>query len=157
MPELITVGLIARLGEIRERIHKGSSSLYISGLAAGIRQGAKIRDEEEEARAYFEWVQRNVIWEDDVSDHLMEPREIVERGVAECENQVILLGSLLRSRRYPLVFKITATNDPDEMSHIHLLVGLPRQAPMRWIAIDSTIPDLMGGESLHYAAYLEEV
>lgn len=157
MPELITVGLIARLDEIRERIRKGASSLYISGLAAGIRQSSKIRDEEEEVRAYFEWVQRNVVWEDDVSDHLMEPKEIVERGVAECENQVVLLGSLLRSRRYPLIFKISATNDPEEMSHIHLLVGLPRSKPMRWIAIDTTISDPMGEESLHYAAYLEEV
>lgn len=156
--ELVTVGLIQRLQEIRREILKGSSSLYISGLAAGIRQSSRNHTDEDEARAYFEWVQKNVAWEEDTSDHLMEPKEIVGRGRAECENQVILLGSLLRSRRFPLIFKTTATReDLDEMSHIHLLVGVPRRSPLNWIAIDSTIQEPMGTESQHYAAYLEEV
>lgn len=141
--------LTGRLGEIRQRIVRGSQARFVCGVVYGIIGTTKPKDRGErgEIQAFFDWVQdRIALVPDDPFHMLLDPEDTVHRGMAECESQVILLGSMLKLRRWPLKFKVVSSRDPLVADHIYLLVGYPRLSPAQWIPADTTIKELLGTE-----------
>jgi len=71
--------------------------------------------------------------------------------VHNCDDQVILLGSLLQAVGYPIALKIVDTTDtPPGFNHIYLLVGLPPMNPRKWVPLDPTMPYDVGWEVPRY-------
>ena len=154
----VTPELIARLNDIKGLIYRYAGNLSLSGITTRIITENTYNSEPEKL---FYWVQKNIAYKNDLkfAHKLISPMETIEKariGV-DCENHTILLGAMLKSRNWPIRFKVTATERPDKFDHIYLMVGYPKLHPVSWVPTDTTIKEPFGSEPLVLDSYIMEV
>lgn len=152
---IVTPELTQRLNSIRQMIYRYSNNLTLAGITNDILMRSH---NTHEPKTLFYWVQKNIHYKGDgLMDTLHSPIETIKNKAADCEDQVILLGSMLRYRRWPLRFKVIASIDPAQFNHIYLLVGQPKHNPQEWIPADTTIQEPYGSEPPVLDSYIIEV
>lgn len=67
--------------------------------------------------------------------------------VRNCDDQTIVLASLLQSVGYPIRLRVIRTHDSNDWNHIYLLVGLPPRDPRRWLPLDASVDQPAGWEA----------
>lgn len=155
----VTVRNIAeRVALIRDRILKDSLKPIVrekalsvlsrkcSTPAGGVRWCVTPKDYEAEIAALFKAVQdanselalRYVRDHVEVDQFTAADKLFRIRG-GDCDDGTILLGSMLRSVGYPTKMRVIQDSASESWSHIYLLVGVPPQAPRKWIPLDWSV------------------
>ncbi|RKX99285.1 hypothetical protein DRP77_13570 [Candidatus Poribacteria bacterium] len=146
---------------IIEKIWEGRAHPVIHELASVIltrrtpdgRWVVPPKDWEAEVRAIFKFVQNAIRYTRDTygMDTYRRAIRTLQLNMGDCDDQVILLGSLLQAVGYPIALKIVDTTDtPPGFNHIYLLVGLPPMNPRKWVPLDPTMPYDVGWEVPRY-------
>jgi len=144
---------------IIDKIHEGRKDPTIRTLVARIlsrrRGGSWVvppRAWDKEVKALFEYVQNKVRYTRDVYglDTYQRAVRTLQLGIGDCDDQTILLGSMLQAAGYPIALKIISTKDSEGFNHIYLLVGLPPTAPQKWMPLDPSMPYPAGWEVPRY-------
>jgi len=143
----------ARVEEIRKLILKGSlhpaireKALEIVSKKCGDKWCLKEKSYQAEIDAIF-WAIRDPKSKDAiryVRDHATVDQfhgadKILKLHAADCDDYVVLLGSLLRSIGYPGKLRIMQAQGADSWSHIYYLCGSPPTNPTRWTALDASV------------------
>lgn len=95
-----------------------------------------------EARTIFGWMQQNIRFTRDVHhvETLMTPDITLYERAGDCDDQVILLNSLLQSIGIPtrLVLVASRRDAPKEFNHILTEAYLPVNGKSKWVAMETT-------------------
>jgi len=71
----------------------------------------------------------------------------LEDGGGDCDDATILLGALLKSVGFSVQARvISVAADPDNWVHIYPMVGLPKDDPTEWVALDCTVSGYYPGD-----------
>jgi len=78
----------------------------------------------------YRWVKKNIKYRKEKGDILYEPEQTLKRGVADCEDLTLLIGSLAKIQGYPVKLRIVKNGT----RHIYPLVKIRGQ----WTVLDAT-------------------
>jgi hypothetical protein len=143
-----------------ELIEDGLRDEYVRRKAVEIvnRAGVGSHDELGEIRAIVKWVQNNVVYRKDPIDveYFQTARRLIKdvesgRSAADCDDFVILAGSLLGSLGYPTGALIVDSNADGVFNHVMLLVrthGPTKEFGNKWIPCELIFPTFKIGESV---------
>ena len=104
---------------------------------------------EAELKAVYTYIQQNVRYTRDAHnvDTFQSPLRTLEWKIGDCDDQSILVASLLMTVGFPIKLRVIQTKGARDWSHIYPVVGLPPQRPTRWVACDTTTPHGVGFEA----------
>ena len=173
LPQWGKVGDVGRIKILRKLIMGYSRDPRIRTMAAGIisRAGVQARDYIGQANAILHWARATVTYLNEPGELLQSPwyslglnREGVKvrPATADCDDFVLLIGSLLGSIRLPTKLVLSGTR-PDgvkvryiesvgrprrrvKWSHIYLMVGSPPFKPSTWTFMEPTLNVPIGWE-----------
>ncbi len=132
-------GVAQTIRQMRRLIDQGKSDAQIHELAARILTSARVPafDWQREARAIFDWVQRNIRFTRDVEGHetLHGAADIVRLGIGDCDDFTVLTLSLAGSigAQGRIVTISTDPSEAREFTHVYPEV----EVNGRWISLDA--------------------
>lgn len=74
--------------------------------------------------------------------------------VSNCDGHAVVNATLATMNGFHTRFRITS-NTGESWDHIYALAGLPKNAPTKWIALDTTLPKPKLGREPHFAKYVD--
>jgi len=147
-------------GLIRRMIVEGSHDIAVLDKAAELTSELSPMNYAAEAQVLWAYVRNNIRYLDDPTgdDHFQGAAITMARQAGDCDDQVILLGSLLRSigfeTRIVFVFKDPPKNyDADFPAHVYLELNVNKgsEFPL-WVCAETVpLPDDRGG--FYYATF----
>ena len=173
LPAWGKVGDVGRLKIIRKLIKGYGRDPRIRTMATGITQaaGVQARDYEGQAAAILKWARATVPYVNEPGELLQSPfyslgmdrsGQKVRPASADCDDFVLLIGSLLESIRLETrlvlsgglpggrkVRYVEGQGRPQrgvQWSHIYLMVGTPAFRPTKWTYMEPTLNVPMGWE-----------
>lgn len=139
---------------IKKLIDEGKKDLVIRTLAEKITQYIPQKDYKREVKAIYNFVVRRLRYTKDIHrvETVHRARELLRRHkkAADCDDFVILTGSLLQAIGHPVRIVIIGNNykDKEDYSHIYIQVNVDN----KWIALDGSVPGAKAGwEAPKYA------
>lgn len=142
-----------RLASIQTLVYKSVQDPEMRKLALAITSRCPERDGACEARAVYDYVKDNVRYTGDIApiktpsgqvdgiDLYQSARRTLEFGGGDCDDQSILVSTLLALNGITPRLRVMKERPGDDWSHIYPLAGLPKTEPSKWIALDTTLPD----------------
>jgi transglutaminase-like putative cysteine protease len=143
-----------RMGILQDLTHKSVQDPEMRKLALQITRHCPARDGECESKAIYAWVKKNIRYTGDIGPHKLGRRgpveaidlfqtaaKTVEFGGDDCDGHSILNCTLALHNGLACKYRISSTTkkDADDFSHIYAMVGLPKNGPRKWIAMDTTL------------------
>lgn len=131
-------GVLATLKYMAGLIKRGKTHPAIRNKAASLVQQLKQKDYYGEICTLFDFVQNNIRYVRDVDgvETVHFPEQILAQEWGDCDDKVILLGSLLQSIGHPI--RLVAVGfQPHNFSHVFLDTSFGRG---RWLPLDPTEP-----------------
>lgn len=110
------------------------------------------RDQHGEIRAVFDSARKLVRYTADPIDidTFARPKWTMEGAAGDCDDEAILLASMLGAIGYPTKWRVIQTNGAarrgHDWDHIYLLAGSPPDNPTDWYALDLSEPHEAGWE-----------
>lgn len=113
------------------------------------------KDDLSEVQAIFTLVRDGIRYTKDVNgvETLSTPVTTLAGRLGDCDDQVVLLASLLESIGYPTRFVVAGYSRPGEFEHVYLQVLLMGQ----WVDMDPTEPHELGWRPPNPVALAAEV
>lgn len=102
----------------------------------------KARNEWAEVIAIWDFVVLNCryVYDPTDTDTFTTVEHTLDAGGLDCDDATILFAALLKSIGFHMGARVIATSkDPDTWVHIYPLVGLPKDDPSKWVALDMTV------------------
>lgn len=98
------------------------------------------RDDVCELRSIFEFVTKNVRYTGDITfkDTFQSALRTLQYGGGDCDDASILNAVLAMENGFQAKWRITS-NTGASWDHIYCMAGVPKHAPKRWIALDTTL------------------
>ena len=95
-----------------------------------------------EAQALFDLVQTGIRYTRDINgvETISTPIMTLQGRLGDCDDQVVLLATLLEAVGYPTRFVVSGYNDPGQFEHVYLQAWLNDQ----WVNMDPTEQHPMG-------------
>jgi hypothetical protein len=159
-----------RVGILQDMTAKSVKQASMRKLALEVTSKCPARDGACEARAIYDWMRGNIRYTGDIAPHKLSkngPVEAVDlfqradrtvefRG-GDCDDHSILGCTLAILNGLECRFRVTSTtrNAAEDFGHIYPIVGLPKNAPRKWVAIDSTLPGQNFGVEAPYRKHLD--
>lgn len=142
-----------RVGILQDLTYKSVQDPEMRKLALGITRGSPERDGEAEARAIYGWMRDHVRYSGDIGPHKLGRKgpvegidlfqsaaRTVEFGAGDCDDHAILACTLALHNGLACKYRVTSpSRRGEEYSHIYAMVGLPKNRPSKWIAMDTTL------------------
>jgi transglutaminase-like putative cysteine protease len=139
---------------IKKLIDQGKKDIIIRTLAEKITQYLPEKDYNREAQAIYNFVTRRLRYTKDIHkvETVHRARDLLRRHrkAADCDDFVILTGSLLQAIGHPIRIVIIGNNylDKNDYSHIYLQAYINK----KWVSFDGSVPGAkMGWEAPRYA------
>lgn len=142
-----------RVASIQDLVWKGVQDPRMRKLALGITKHCPERDGLCESKAVYDYVKRNVRYTGDVApikmgrggpvegvDFFQSGKRTVEFGGGDCDDHSVLASTLLALNGITPRLRVTASTRNGEDEHIYAIAGLPKTAPAKWVAVDTTLP-----------------
>jgi transglutaminase-like putative cysteine protease len=142
-----------RVASIQDLVWKGVQDPRMRKLALGITKHCPERDGMCESKAIYDYVKQRVRYTGDVGtvkmgrngpvegiDLFQAGKRTLEFGGGDCDDHSILIATLLAHNGITPRLRVTASTRNGEDEHIYPLAGLPKTAPAKWVAIDTTLP-----------------
>lgn len=130
------MGIRQTLGAMRELVRRYRTDVRMRSAATSAIFLQPERSELHEVRTLFELVRDNIRYVRDVSgvETLMTPDRTLAARLGDCDDQTVLLATLLESVGYPTRFVVAGYRDPRTLEHVYLQVF----ANGEWIDADPT-------------------
>ena len=137
------MNIFGRMNEISGMIREGTENAIVTSIA--------------ERYVGFPWVEglpmvfgyiRGLIRfqvEKNNEDVSLTVEQTLGQGYGDCEDQTILLGSVLTRMGYNVRLKVVGTK-PNNFTHIYPVVGIPKLNPTNWLPLDVASKSPIGGE-----------
>lgn len=146
------------LESINKIVKQWGSSPRVRELGERLTAWTEQHNTQQQAEAVFNWVQSHTRYmKDPVGTELLRTPEVMLDGInrdgfaaLDCDDYVVLLGSLLASVGIPVrAHKVGFTREPEEFSHIYLEAKV---APgfcqeEKWMPLDPTFPGSVAGKT----------
>ncbi len=141
-----------RLASIQKLVHRSVQDPEMRKLALRITSKCPERDGTCEARAIYDYVKANVRYTGDIApikfpngdvegiDLYQSARRTLEMNGGDCDDQAIVLATLLSLNGITARLRVMKEDKAGDYSHIFTVAGLPKTAPTRWTALDTTLP-----------------
>lgn len=154
-----------RIAILQDLTHKSVQDPQMRKLALQITRHCPARDGECEAKAIYGWMKKNIRYTGDVGplklgrdgpveaiDLFQHAARTVEFGGGDCDDHSILGCTLAAHNGLTCKYRVTSPNrrrrgrnrlgkaKADDYTHIYAMVGLPKNNPRKWVALDSTLP-----------------
>ena len=143
-----------RIGSIQQMIEKSVQDPEMTKLAMQITKHCPDRDGMCEAKAIYKAVKKRVRYQGDIAPIKMSTGQVegIDRYVSarrtwqfqggDCDDQVILIGTLASSIGLTTRLRVTAEDADGDDSHIYPIVLLPKFNPSYGVAVDTTLPGM---------------
>lgn len=131
------------------------------------------RDDLCELKAIYADTKKNVRYSGDVGPHKLWPggpiesvdfyssgKRTLEAGAGDCDDQAVLNASRAVLNGFTAKFRATSPYrwGKSNYTHVYTLVGLPKNNPTRWVAVDTTLPgDNHLGEEYPFAKHFDVI
>ncbi len=148
-----TMPLEERVASIQDLVYKGVQDPQMRKLALGITHHCPERDGMCEAKAVYDYVKGRIRYTGDIAevkfgrngpvegiDLFQSPKRTNEFMGGDCDDHSGLAATLLALNGITPRLRVTAETRNGEDSHIYAVAGLPKTAPTKWLALDSTLP-----------------
>lgn len=141
-----------RLAVIQKMVWKGVNDPRMRKIALDITRSCPERDGMCEARAIYDAVKARVRYTGDVApikqpngsveaiDYYTAPYRTWEIGGEDCDGHSALIAALLSLNGITARLRVTGVDRGDEGSHIYPVALLPKYAPKKAVAVDTTLP-----------------
>lgn len=142
-----------RVASIQDMVWVGMQDPRMRKLALQITKHCPERDGMCEAKAIYQYVKANVRYTGDAApvkmgrngpvegvDVFQSGKRTLEFQGGDCDDQTILASTLLAWNGITPRMRVTASSRNGEDEHIYPIAGLPKTAPSKWIALDTTLP-----------------
>lgn len=135
-------GTARTLAVMRALVRQYRTNPYIRQTATGIVFLTPEKDDVSECRALFEYVRDHIRYTRDIYDveTISTPDKTLQGLIGDCDDQTVLLASLLEAVGYPTRFVIAGYTDDRTFEHVYLQVFALDQ----WIDCDPTEPHPFG-------------
>lgn len=129
-------GTLQTLSTMRALVREGRISPLIRDTARNVIFLTPEKDELHEARTLYEFVRDSIRYMKDVHEveTLSSAEKTLESRAGDCDDQTVLLASLLESVGYPTRFVVAGYNEPGKFEHVYLQVALNGE----WFDCDPT-------------------
>jgi transglutaminase-like putative cysteine protease len=129
-------GVFQTASMMRQLINAYKTDLEIRTTAANVVFLTPEKDDLSEIEAVFNYVRDHIRYLKDVNqvETLTTPDRTLQLGYGDCDDQVVLLASLLESIGYPTRLVIAGYTDPGIYEHVYMQVCGQNQ----WIDLDPT-------------------
>ena len=109
-------------------------------LGLAVTKGCPARDDMCELRAIFDFIVSNIRYTGDITykDTFTTALRTLQYGGGDCDDHAELGAVLIMENGFEAKWKITS-NTCATWDHIYLLAGVPKHAPTRWVALDTTL------------------
>ena len=137
-----------RISWIEFEINVGKRDQAIRRIAAQVVKSVPPRQWDKSAVALFEWTRKNIRYTlDPLGVELFQKASrSLDIGIGDCDDQTIVLGSLLGCVGIPVRLRVIGLKGSDKFQHIYILVGLPPNQPTAWTPLDPSRPEKAGWE-----------
>lgn len=127
---------------MRDVVKRGKKSLPIRELALTLVQHVDGKNWIGEVAALHEFVRDNIRYVKDVRgiETIATPERTLAYGQGDCDDQVVLLGSLLESIGHPVRFVAIGTHNPFSFNHVFAETKIGSQ----WVSVETTEPVNVG-------------
>jgi transglutaminase-like putative cysteine protease len=135
-------GVEQTLRIMRRLVNQCKTNTQIRQAATNVIFLTPEKDEYSEAEALFNFVRDRIRYVKDVNDieTLSTPMMTLEGGLGDCDDQTVLLASMLESVGYPTRFVIEGYTTPCEYEHVYMQALVFGQ----YISMDPTEQKYMG-------------
>jgi transglutaminase-like putative cysteine protease len=143
-----------RVGILQDLAYKSVQDPEMRKLALQITRSCPARDGECESRAIYDWVKKNIRYTGDIGPHKLgrngpvegvdmfqSAARTVEFGGGDCDDHSVLNCTLALENGLACKYRITSPTkkNGEDFSHIYAMVGLPKNGPKKWVAMDTTL------------------
>jgi len=138
-----------RIDYIVDEINRGKRYEGTRRIAAQVlRKKVRSKDWENEAKALFEWTRTNIRYtlDPDNVELFQSTERSMELGIGDCDDQAIVLSSLLQSVGIPAKLRVIGLKGSKVFQHIYVLAGVPPHAPTKWLPLDASRQEAAGWE-----------
>ena len=137
-------GTIAVLKEMRRLVRQGKSNPIVFDLSRDIVKNIQSKKWGLEVAAVFRWVRDNIRYVKDPRniETLHTPEKILEFGQGDCDDQSILLATLLESIGHPARF-VAVGFTPGTFSHVYIESKIGN----RWVPLDPIMEKFKPGQT----------
>jgi transglutaminase-like putative cysteine protease len=135
-------GVFDTAAAMRQLINAYKTDVEIRTTAANVVFLTPEKNDLAEVEAVFNWVRDHIRYLKDVNqvETLTTPDRTLQLGYGDCDDQVVLLASMLESIGYPTRLVIAGYFDPAIFEHVYLQTQIQNQ----WIDLDPTEQMPMG-------------
>lgn len=157
-----------RVRLIQDKVWEGVQDGRMRKLALQITRTCPERDGLCEAKAVYAYMKKHVRYTGDVApvamgaggpveavDFFQSGARTLEFGGGDCDDHVIAYAVLAALNGVPVRLRVTAESLMGDHGHIYPVVGLPKLAPSKWTAADTTLPGNRFGVEVPYAKNLD--
>ena len=144
-------GVEQTLGTMRQLVNQYRTNLDIRQTATATVFLTPEKDQLAEAQALFDLVQQGIRYTRDINgvETISTPLMTLQGRLGDCDDQVVLLATLLESIGYPTRFVVAGYNYPGQLEHVYLQALLNDQ----WVDMDPTEQYPMGWAAPRPVAY----
>jgi len=147
-------GIEQTLGTMRDLVNQFRTNLDIRQTATATIFLTPEKNQLAEANALFELVRDGIRYTRDINgvETISTPLMTLQGRIGDCDDQVVLLATLLEAVGYPTRFVVAGYNLPGELEHVYLQAWLNGQ----WVNMDPTEHHPMGWAAPRPVAYAIE-
>lgn len=161
-----------RLAIIQDLVARGVSGEDLPAmrkLALQVTAHCDARDDKCEARAIYDWVRKNIRYSGDIAPHKLPSGDVDSVDLfqtakqtadfkgGDCDDHSILVSTLAILNGIQARLRVTSPYKwgQDNFTHIYPVLGLPKNDPKKWVAVDTTLPGDKFGVEYPYAKNLD--
>jgi transglutaminase-like putative cysteine protease len=144
-------GVEQTLGTMRQLVNQYKTNLDIRQTATATIFLTPEKNQLAEAHALFDLVQHGIRYTRDINgvETISTPLMTLQGRIGDCDDQVVLLATLLEAVGYPTRFVVAGYNVPGQLEHVYLQALLDGQ----WVDMDPTEQYPMGWAAPRAVAY----
>lgn len=167
-----TMDINERVGILQDLTHRSMKDPEMRRVALQVTKNCRARDGLCEARAIYEHTRKTIRYTGDIAPHKHGRNGAVEGidvfqtaartsqfGGGDCDDHSIYNCTLALQNGLPCKYRVTSPTKKNEedYGHIYAMVGLPKNNPRRWVALDTTLPGQNFGREAPYGKALDFV
>lgn len=130
-------------------INESAKDPYIRELTSRILRGVPARDDQGEAKAIFDYIQKQIRFTSDPAlvEAFSDAQTTDRNKAGDCDDMSIMGAALLKNVGFENIRIKVISAEGDDFDHVYLMVGIPKAGTAKqWLSFDPSLPHGMGYE-----------